>query len=294
MKTQINSRDAFSRSAFTLIELLVVIAIIALLAAILFPVFARAREKARQTSCRSNLKQFATGILMYSNDYDSMMPLAISGSDQVGPGQAAAQGWSEFGVHQEIMPYIKSQGVFQCPSDQGFTSGSTPSSGGVALSAPNKESVWRANGTSYKFNSDSLSQLPTTATTAQRTPNPSPGSGNTSKYKKAGGLIGPGNGTYTQEVPFPLSESFFQRPAETYLMRCYLAPWDVPSSEGNRNFFHRDGVMVAFADGHAKWMASQGQLNSYCDGPTKSPIRNPGQPNYNANGDGSCGAERAS
>lgn len=61
---------------FTLIELLVVIAIIAILAAILFPVFARAREKARQTSCLSNLKQLALGVLMYTQDYDEILPTA--------------------------------------------------------------------------------------------------------------------------------------------------------------------------------------------------------------------------
>jgi len=63
-----------SRNGFTLIELLVVIAIIAILAAILFPVFARAREKARQTSCLSNLKQLSLAILMYAEDYDETLP----------------------------------------------------------------------------------------------------------------------------------------------------------------------------------------------------------------------------
>src|SRR5687767_10691477 len=62
------------KTAFTLIELLVVIAIIALLAAILFPVFARARENARRAGCQSNLKQIGLGIMQYSQDYDELMP----------------------------------------------------------------------------------------------------------------------------------------------------------------------------------------------------------------------------
>ncbi len=67
-----------SRAGFTLIELLVVIAIIAVLAAILFPVFAQAREKARQTACLSNLKQMGTAVMMYSLDYDETLPLGYS------------------------------------------------------------------------------------------------------------------------------------------------------------------------------------------------------------------------
>ena len=64
-----------ARRGFTLIELLVVIAIIAILAAILFPVFAQAREKARQTACVSNMKQIGIGVTMYAQDYDEKMPL---------------------------------------------------------------------------------------------------------------------------------------------------------------------------------------------------------------------------
>ncbi|MBM3775539.1 MAG: prepilin-type N-terminal cleavage/methylation domain-containing protein, partial [Acidobacteria bacterium] len=78
------------RPGFTLIELLVVIAIIAILAAILFPVFAQARETARKTTCQSNLKQFMNGILMYAQDYDEGMPLAVNGRNQIGPRIALA------------------------------------------------------------------------------------------------------------------------------------------------------------------------------------------------------------
>ena len=90
---------------FTLIELLVVIAIIAILAAILFPVFARAREKARQTSCLSNVKQISLGILMYCQDYDEKM---------------GNLGWcnipGNFRWTDMIFPYVKNVQLFECPS----------------------------------------------------------------------------------------------------------------------------------------------------------------------------------
>jgi len=99
-------RSPTRRSGFTLIELLVVIAIIAILAAILFPVFAQARDKARQSTCVSNLKQLGTASLMYAQDYDGhYVPW-------YGDGRAKGQGWSV-----SIMPYVKNEGVFVCPSD---------------------------------------------------------------------------------------------------------------------------------------------------------------------------------
>ena len=98
--------------AFTLIELLVVIAIIAILAAILFPVFAKAREKARQTSCASNLKQIGLGILQYAQDYDEKVPANHTGvqGNWLGTGNRWYEWW--FAVH----PYIKNWQVFACPS----------------------------------------------------------------------------------------------------------------------------------------------------------------------------------
>ena len=92
---------------FTLIELLVVIAIIAILAAILFPVFAKAREKARQTSCLSNEKQLGLGFIQYQQDYDECNP---NGASIAGTGA----GWAG-----EIYTYVKSTGVFVCPDDSG-------------------------------------------------------------------------------------------------------------------------------------------------------------------------------
>lgn len=98
-----------SRSAFTLIELLVVIAIIAILAAILFPVFAQARAKARQTACLSNMKQIGMGINMYVQDYDEVYPVNNWTYDL--NNYCADQG----GWMQEIQPYIKNTQVYVCP-----------------------------------------------------------------------------------------------------------------------------------------------------------------------------------
>jgi prepilin-type N-terminal cleavage/methylation domain-containing protein len=107
------------RAGFTLIELLVVIAIIAILAAILFPVFARAREKARQTSCLSNMKQCALSILMYVQDYDETFPRVPNVADPyLNPkGPVEKQGWLYWA--QMIQPYVKSPQILACPSDSG-------------------------------------------------------------------------------------------------------------------------------------------------------------------------------
>ncbi len=96
---------------FTLIELLVVIAIIAILAAILFPVFAKAREKARQTSCLSNLKQLGLGIMMYIQDYDERMPILYNPPDPPPPNP-----WWDSSWKVRIYPYVKNGQIFACPS----------------------------------------------------------------------------------------------------------------------------------------------------------------------------------
>ncbi len=101
-----------SSRGFTLIELLVVIAIIAILAAILFPVFAQAREKARQASCQSNLKQIALGLAMYAQDYDEMVCKNYQYMPQ--PGATMLAWWPDL-----IQPYVNNWQLFVCPSSPG-------------------------------------------------------------------------------------------------------------------------------------------------------------------------------
>lgn len=99
-----------NKRAFTLIELLVVIAIIAILAAILFPVFARAREAARKSSCQSNLKQLGTAFAMYVQDFDETWPHVGGGNWPVATD--SRRNWAA-----QIFPYIRNRQVYKCPSD---------------------------------------------------------------------------------------------------------------------------------------------------------------------------------
>jgi prepilin-type N-terminal cleavage/methylation domain-containing protein/prepilin-type processing-associated H-X9-DG protein len=110
------------RRGFTLIELLVVIAIIAILAAVLFPVFAKAREKARQTSCLNNLKQIGTAVSMYTEDWDGEYPSGHLVGEEEAEEHEGEEEEEEHGEEASwrdaLMPNLKTPAVFRCPSDE--------------------------------------------------------------------------------------------------------------------------------------------------------------------------------
>jgi|CXWL01.1.fsa_nt_gi prepilin-type N-terminal cleavage/methylation domain-containing protein len=126
------------RKAFTLIELLVVIAIIAILAAILFPVFAQAKEAAKKTACLSNSRQIGMATKMYLGDYDDTMPIFYAYNSQPAAGQPGHKG-----IEVNLLPYCKNQEVFKSPLDQGGPY--------LAIDVPGTDTYWKAYGSSYRF-----------------------------------------------------------------------------------------------------------------------------------------------
>ena len=155
-------RRAFHAAGFTLIELLVVIAIIAVLAAILFPVFAKARGKAREIACNSNLRQVGLAVKMYVQDYDEKYPYALDPADKYTP-----QIWSSFPdfqaqiptmlmIHEALQPYVRSKELFHCPGDTGFDredfTGIEIDPGGTPANA--NPSSFKKFGTSYYYRTE--------------------------------------------------------------------------------------------------------------------------------------------
>ncbi|MBV9866178.1 MAG: DUF1559 domain-containing protein [Abitibacteriaceae bacterium] len=241
-------RGSAPKSGFTLIELLVVIAIIAILAAILFPVFSRARENARRASCQSNLKQIALGIVQYQQDYDGRYPVIVASDTGSAAPFATNYGWAD-----GIQPYLKSTQILQCPSEV-----NTPSS---ALSSD-------GDFTDYYMNA----MLNTTAGTGLRGVNESlltnsagtvllgDGGGltmtqGTASYNSNGctaGGTGTGSARWANTTACTTSATFVNATLPNN--------GDGEISAARR---HLEGSNMAFADGHVKWV--KGQLNGTTD-----------------------------
>lgn len=246
-----------TRKAFTLIELLVVIAIISILSAILFPVFARARENARRSSCMSNMKQIGLGIMQYVQDYDEHYPLAwygqtadssktsftqtqagmpgsyykTCGPDTCSNGEGYFYTWKDL-----IFPYVKSLQIFSCPSSR------------LQLYGTAHLSDYQISGAYGNTASQSLQ-------------NTSASNYATSKY----GLSITQTGTPMSAINRP-SESimiFEANGVNTLNARFMMTggAWAVMQQvdSGMVGVFspHLEGLNLAFGDGHAKWMSYQ-------------------------------------
>ena len=234
-------KSKFYRRGFTLIELLVVIAIIAILAAILFPVFARARENARRTNCISNLKQIGLGIMQYTQDYDERYPgvySLINAADKTQDGQELISGFQSW--QQIIYPYVKSHQMYFCPN--------SPSQAGADIpSSPVTNPLARLLNSNYGYNSYIGVRLAPISLSAVQTP------ATTYMIAEAGAY------------------SFSQSDLKGNSGNAYSGTYYLPGGGANgvsctgviaefqsdcRTGRHFDGVTVAFADGHTKWLKS--------------------------------------
>jgi prepilin-type N-terminal cleavage/methylation domain-containing protein/prepilin-type processing-associated H-X9-DG protein len=231
---------------FTLIELLVVIAIIAILAAILFPVFSRAKEAAKQTACLSNARQVGIANSMYLQDYDGVYPIHYAYNSQPAAGQPGHKG-----VEVLLAPYIQGGAsrtdpatglpvtslmeVFKCPLDSGgpFT----------GVDVPGATTYWQAYGSSYRFTKCMYSMI----------------AGESSSNNRL------------RSVTQIVSESMVELPAESRIMRdemiaafdsgntpdaCDKYGYDCPAPWNYYRRWHTNGGTLIFADGHAKFAAS--------------------------------------
>jgi prepilin-type N-terminal cleavage/methylation domain-containing protein len=238
------------RQGFTLIELLVVIAIIAILAAILFPVFAQARESARKTSCLSNQKQLTLGIMMYVQDYDETFPNAYRGSNPDGT-FANTDGWGGNTIEVwglAVQPYVKNAQVHICPDWRPLS---------VFLSYPTNSSGYYYFANGYSVNA---------------------AFGAPPFFYSAAGY----NFTVTEaQIGSPanlylLSEAWQYVPGYGFPIMCYWPDWNKnvlvprgwPGAQYGIDVYGMDfrhnqgGNNFSFSDGHAKWQAGAGTINN--------------------------------
>jgi prepilin-type N-terminal cleavage/methylation domain-containing protein/prepilin-type processing-associated H-X9-DG protein len=225
------------RTGFTLIELLVVIAIIAILAAILFPVFARAREKARQTSCLSNLKQIGLGAIMYRNDYDEvniyfcyrqtgtapwLLDDLVGGSPTIGP--AGDYTW---GI--AMMPYVKNSQLFACPS--GLPANTRP---GCTSYNPVR---WMSYALQFGYVTNGGARWSPAVDSNVNNTNCITFSDACGRHYSCAGHTLHGTCAATTGWADPVNYSY-----------------EIPYNRDTLRMRHNDGLNCAFYDGHAKWM----------------------------------------
>lgn len=229
------------QKAFTLIELLVVIAIIAILAAILFPVFAQARESAKRTACLSQARQIGMSTMMYVGDNDDGMPIFSAYDEFYPPSDARHKG-----VEVGLRPYIKSLEIFKSPLDNG---GPYLSRTSIPAFLQGKPTYYAAYGTSYRFTSCMYTMV-------------------------AGYSVGNGSVyDYSRNVNFGSIEF----PSETRIMRTEMMPWfqqkpgndacnlygyDCPAPGNYYRQWSGIGGTVIFSDGSARTTTSAGKFDA--------------------------------
>jgi prepilin-type N-terminal cleavage/methylation domain-containing protein/prepilin-type processing-associated H-X9-DG protein len=218
------------RRGFTLIELLVVIAIIAILASILFPVFARARENARRTSCMSNLKQMGLGFAQYTQDYDEKFPSRLvnytsppTAPDNITPDRPYA--WAD-----ALQPYIKSTQIFQCPSEPSPPALGAAGSPFAGQPDPNK---WGYTDYWYNVMLDKKS-LAAITSVSQTVLSGDGNAGNAYYWYNGCGFTG---NAPLDGIPCDITDT-----TEAYI-----------TSGRSAHGRHLDGANFLFTDGHAKW-----------------------------------------
>jgi prepilin-type N-terminal cleavage/methylation domain-containing protein/prepilin-type processing-associated H-X9-DG protein len=209
------------KRGFTLIELLVVIAIIAILAAILFPVFARAREKARQTSCLSNMKQIGVAVNMYVQDYDETYPQKYYGA--MPSGQYAEYG---FNFRELLLPYIKNDQVWQCPSRPPTLRNCHYT--GYDWGRGSSAWLGRLHGGSYGLNAGRYGRPPG------------------SRDEGVAGVKASQIEDVAGTVFVTESDCLFMNPGFTWR--------DDPFGADHMAYPHNDGFNNTYCDGHAKWL----------------------------------------
>lgn len=218
---------------FTLIELLVVVAIIGILAAILFPVFARARENARRASCMSNLKQIGLGAMMYVQDYDETYPLFVT---SVSAAQTPPNGkWWDFHQNfwfwqQSLYPYTKNEQIYNCPSSP-VSKELTPYRGQYGCNSsiinyptPSKMSTLQSPSTTYMIMDSGAYRIDVNST---------------NNY-----VLNPSRDFWYLPGTAKLAG---KTAADLSLVDTYAEDYE---SKGR----HFDGLNVIFADGHVKWL----------------------------------------
>lgn len=230
-----------TKKAFTLIELLVVIAIISILAAILFPVFARARENARRTTCISNLKQIGLGMMMYVQDYDERYPSIFasrSAGDIPPDGEFLLPGLAFW--QQMIFPYVKSHQLFYCPN--------TPSPYGAEIVGDERDNPQsRLINANYGYNSY-MGTRPTAISLA------GVDAASTTYMIAETGIYSFDQNTLRGRNPAPrhYTGSYYMPGGGAYGISCDAVIEEFRSDCNSGRHF--GGITIAFADGHAKWI----------------------------------------